>query len=367
VATKSRIVFCAGEASGDAYAAALARELLKLRPDLDLCGIGGPLSKKAGIRLLADSSKWGAMGLAQASLAFTRVYLGSRSTHRMLGHSPTGLFIPIDFGFANVRLARHAKAHGWKVLYFMPPGTWRRDRQGKDLAAVTDQVVTPFDWSEALLKQAGVSVHWFGHPLKQLVKERQTNTERAETIAVLPGSRSHEVQANLSILVKAVEDLKSPFEFALAPTIDADRVMRTWQAATGRNDRFTVGDTRSVLLRARAGLICSGTATLEAALCKCPMVVFYELSKIMLLETTLLRIKRPKYIALPNVILDRVVVPEHIEKTGVNPGDIRADIEKLLVDGPERQAQLESFEEISNVLGGNEAITRAAELAISMI
>jgi lipid-A-disaccharide synthase len=362
-----KIVFCAGEASGDAYAAELAREIKALRPDVELLGIGGALSEKAGVRLLANSSKWGAMGIAQASLAFLRVYFGTRGIQRLLGSQPAAIFIPIDFGFANVRLARRAKEHGWKVLYFMPPGSWRRDRQGKDLGAVTDQVVTPFDWSEALLKQAGVNVEWFGHPLKQILKDRRASETRGETIAVLPGSRTHEVHENLSILAKSVGDLKAPFEFAIAPTVDVGEVGRRWKAATGRNDGFTVGDTRGVLLRARAGLICSGTATLEAALCGCPMVVFYELTKIMLFETKLLRIKRPKFIALPNVILDRMVVPEHAEKTGVKPADLRADFEKILIDGPDRDAQLAAFEEISTALGGEDAITRTAELAVRMV
>jgi len=332
-----------------------------------MLGIGSSASERAGIKLLANSSKWGAMGIAQASLAFLRVYFGTRGTHRLLGSQPAGLFIPIDYGFANVRFARHAKAHGWKVLYFMPPGSWRRDRQGRDLGAVTDRVVTPFDWSERLLKATGVNVEWFGHPLKQLLKERRPSVDRGDTIAILPGSRSHEVSENLSILIKAVADVKAPFEFALAPTVDAAAIERRWSGATGRQDRFTVGDTTGVLLRARAGLICSGTATLEAALCECPMVVFYELSKIMLLETKILNIKRPKYIALPNVILDRVAVPEHIEKTGVNPADLRADFEKILVDGAERKAQLAAFGEVSRVLGGEEAISETAKVAVSML
>lgn len=332
-------------------------------------GLGGPRMRAEGLTLHADTTRWGAISIAQSLAAVPRVVGGYYRAKRKLRKDPKGLFVPIDFGYANIRLARHAKNNGWKVMYFVPPGSWRRDRQGKDLPAITDAVVTPFEWSAEILRKMGANAHWFGHPIKQLLRDSGVRpaVERA-SIAILPGSRAHEISENLPVIAEALKGVDLPVEFALAPTVDAAAFKARWAELAGARsaDRFTVGDTAGVLSRARAGIVCSGTATLEAALCRCPMVVMYRVSKAMVMEAKLIGFKRPKYIALPNILLDESVVPELVQDEAT-PAAVRSHLDALLTDSPSRENQLAAFTRLDEILGPNDAITRAARTGLDLV
>lgn len=328
-------------------------------------GMGGRRMAQEKVRLHADTSTWGAISIVQSLAVVPRGLIGFHRTKRALKWGGPGVFVPIDFGWVNIRLARHAKQHGWKVLYFIPPGSWRRDRQGRDLPAVTDKVVTPFPWSEKLLKEAGADAYWFGHPIKQLLNLSADNKATREQVAVLPGSRTHEIEANLPVIAQSVTDL--PVEFALAPTVDLERFRNEWRKLAPHRieDRFSQEGTAAVLSRSRAGIVCSGTATLEAALCGCPMVVIYRATRAMVMEAKLIGWKRPKYIALPNILLDRPVVPELVQDEAT-PEAIRGHLESLLREGPERKAQLADLKELDTLLGPSRAIDRAAGLILDL-
>lgn len=361
-----------GEASGDAYGAELVTQLRRILGDRmpEVAALGGKRLAAVGVSMLGDTSRWGSIGIAQA-LAQVPIIAGSYARlKRHLRSGRPGLFVPIDFGYANIRLARHAKRLGWRVLYFVPPGSWRRDRQGRDLPAVTDAVVTPFPWSAEILTGMGANAHWFGHPIKQIVAATRDRYERPgerKFLAVLPGSRRHELDANLPLLAKVLRDWPGPALFGVAPSLNADDLRERWLSLTGRADMFGIEGSAAVLAQARAGLICSGTATLEAALCGCPMVVFYELTPSMRREVKLIRFKRPRFVSLPNILLDRTAVPEFACGVPLDPVAIRADLESIWSDSPERAAQLESLRELDELLGPADAITKTAELAAKML
>jgi len=367
-----RIFFSTGEASGDMYAAHLLREIKRVNSSpMRVQAIGGRLLKSAGAEMVADSSRWGAMGIVQSLKVVPRAMKGFLRAKKAMRLADSGLFVPVDFGFMNVRLARYAREYGWKVLYFMPPGSWRRTMQGEGLAEVTDEVVTPFSWSSGMLHSVGVHAHWYGHPLKQILAEHTApwEGEQSKTIAILPGSRLHEVQRNLKVIARAGEFINKglAFEFAIAPSYDRNKLVELWHQYS-RSDRkviFTEDDTIGVLKRARAGIICSGTATLEAALCRCPMVVIYKFSLAMELEARALRIK-PEFISLPNIICHRKVVPELIQRKA-KPKTIALELLQLVEPGAFRDGQLNSFHQIDNDLGGSDAITRTASLALKLL
>lgn len=361
----SRIFLSAGEASGDAYGAALVQELKRLGESGPFEGLGGKRMTAEGVTVVADSSQWGAISISHALPLVRKVFRSYLRTKRALSKAPAGLFIPIDFGYVNIRLARHARKKGWKVLYFIPPSSWRRDKQGKDLPAVTHMVVTPFSWSATILRNMGADARWYGHPIKSLVSGGVEGGERS-VLALLPGSRKHEIANNLPILAKALKDWPHPVEFALAPGADAETMRAQWPR---KGDMFTVGDTVGVLHRARAAIVCSGTATLEAALLKVPTVVVYQADdKMRREEKVLVRLglfRRPQYVALPNILLQRDAVPEMIDR--VDPAALRKAVQALWPDGPTRNEQLSAFEELDVLLGPNDAIAKAAEAARELI
>jgi lipid-A-disaccharide synthase len=322
--------------------------------------------KEQGVGLVADSSHWGAITISQ-SLPLVRRVMGSYyRAKKSLSTGEPGLFVPIDFGYVNIRLARHAKARGWRVLYFVPPGSWRRHKHGKDLPAVTHRIVTPFSWSGEILERMGANVRWFGHPIKSLVQSDGGGSLERKTLALLPGSRGHEIANNLPVLAEALKDWPHTIEFALAPTADLESIRALWPR---KGDTFTVGDTVGVLRRARAAVVCSGTATLEAALLRVPTVVVYQADDKMRREERILTrlglFRRPEYVALPNILLQRSAVPERIDR--VDPVWLRSQVDGLWEESPEREAQLSAFEELDGILGPSDAIAKTADWALELM
>lgn len=365
--SRARILLSAGEASGDAYGEALVKRLRALRPDATFEALGGRRLAASVGGLVADSSRWGAIGIFEALLVSQRVIGGYFAAKRRMARGEPGLFIPIDFGFANIRLARFAKRLGWRVLYFVPPGSWRRDKQGPDLPTVTDAIVTPFSWSAEILRGMGANAHWFGHPLRELVDESGAVEKRVNgRLAALPGSRGHEIERHLIAIAESLPEAIREVEVAVAATADARAIRRCWERR--RPDIrviVTESDTYGVLKRAEAAIVCSGTATLEAAICACPMVVFYKGSKVMELEY---RIRRPKfdYVSLPNILLERPALPELLQQEA-SPERVRGELEAILEGGPKREAQLQAFRDLDALLGPADALTRTARLAVDML
>ena len=352
-----RVFLSTGEASGDAYGASLARAMRKVQPDLKIEAVGGTRLRTELGSLVADSSKWGAISILESLKTVPSVIRSYYRAKRLLRRDP-GLFVAVDFGYVNIRLCRHAKNRGWKVAYFIPPGSWRRDRQGKDLPAIADKIVCPFPWSAELLKGMGADARFFGHPIKQLMRESGVPPARGNEIAILPGSRSHELQEHVPLIAEAIKDADFKAVFALAPTVDMDAFRTRWESLSGRRgDEFESGNAAAVLKRCRAGIVCSGTATLEAALARTPMVVVYRLGKAGEKEAKLIRFKRPKFIALPNIVLDRFAVPELIQEDAT-PDKLKATLHTILNDPSE---QLAAFDELDQLLGNDDAIDRAAE------
>ncbi|MCW5942052.1 MAG: hypothetical protein KIS66_07455 [Fimbriimonadaceae bacterium] len=366
-----RVFFSAGEASGDAYAAALIEAIRARVPEVAVEGVGGKRFARTGSVVVAESSQWGSIGVVKAVGVLPRVLVGYVRAKRRLSRGSPGVCVPIDFGAMNIKLARFAKARGWKVLYFAPPGSWRKDRQGKDLPRITHEVVTQFSWSADLLTQAGAKAHWFGHPLKEMVARRLAEGPAVprdpNRIAVLAGSRLHEIEHTLRVVARVAERLApaTVLEFAVAPTIDPDAFRRKWEdLAPGRRlDLFTADDTYGVFLRAQAAIVCSGTATLEAALCGCPCVVVYVVSKAMEFEYHLLRPKFD-YVSLPNILLGRPLLKELLQHDAT-PERIADEIEALR-DGPRRGELLAAFAELENLLGPPEGIARAADRIVAL-
>ncbi len=358
-----RVLFSAGEASGDLYAASLTRELLHLDPSLSIGGIGGSRFQQVATEpLIANSSTWGAISITQSfreGFSILRHYLAFKRTLRT---EKPGIFVPIDFGFANIRFCREAKTAGWKIVYFVPPGSWRRDRQGEDVPKLADAIVTPFPWSAEILKGMGANVHFYGHPLKQIHKELIETDFPREGLAVLPGSRRSELEQLLPVVRQAVSDypglIRLPVPKTFVPYTISKWLRHKDQVINGAK----TGAVMHTLRSSEAGIICSGTATLEAALARTPMTVIYKVSKMVEIETKIIGFKRPQFVSQPNILLQREVVPELLQE-GLSVDSLRRSIDEIQTDAVAQKQRL-GFEEISELLGGDDCISRTAELIL---
>ena len=248
------IAVVAGEASGDRHAAELTKAL-RADPDLQAAlgpgeeirfwGIGGVSMLEAGVRLIWDSREWGAIGVVEALSKVSRVYPAKLAILRELRKNPPSAVILVDFGAFNVPLGEWVKRHiNCPVLYFMPPGSWRRNPPGGTqsprvsgrlarIARLSDAIATPFPWSELQLKQAGANVSFLGHPLLDLVRTTLPPDEldnrygldpTRALITLLPGSRKHEVTHVLPAMFSAAGEIAervpgAQFLVALAPNL----------------------------------------------------------------------------------------------------------------------------------------------------
>lgn len=369
-----RIFISAGEASGDALGGALIQRLAALNSNLTFEGVGGAKMAESGARIVANSRHWGAISILESLKVAPRVMAGYRQAKSALFGGIPGLFVAIDFGFVNVRLIKFAKAYGWKTLYFMPPGSWRRpegDRPCKRPAFLgsADAIVTPFAWSEEWLKGFGADVHWFGHPLKELLAVQPNSVEPINEGAVvfLPGSRNHELGTNLPLFAELAKT-QAKTVLVVAPNLSLPKVEAIWRRSLPDRAWHQVVQRPviEVLQGAKAAVVCSGTAALEAALCGCPHLVMYKFPPIAEWEAKLVGFKMPKYIGMGNIILDRPAIPEFIQAEATLP-NLSSALEKIIADTKTKQDQAIAFDQISQALGGNRAISQTAELALKLL
>lgn len=370
-----RVLIIAGEASGDLYGADLARYLQAKHPALELFGVGGVRMQQAGVLLLADSQHWGAIGVVESLRVLPVVLRAFGRLKRHMRQLQPDLLIPIDFGAFNVPLCRWAKRQGFKVCYYMPPGSWRRDVQGSDLPTVADWILTPFPWSAQMLQAMGANAVRIRHPLLRLARPSSPESAFCERlgldpdrpiVALLPGSRRHEVVAHVPLYARVAELVNArlpevQFVLSVAPGISTEWVHQLW-AEGSRN--WVPTETRPVwdmLAYADVALVCSGTATLEAALLGTPMLIVYRGSSLMNLEYRLRRRQLAlRHIGLPNLLLEREVCPEFIQEAA-SPSQLTRHLIGLLQQDESHQRQKEAFEQIRRLLGEGELLSEGPE------
>ena len=257
-----RIAIVAGEPSGDRQGAALVaalREMTAPRP-LEVWGIGGHFLQESGASLRHDSDPWAAIGIADTLAKIPHMLWVLADMKRALRRDPPEALVLIDAGAFNVPLARWAKKNAiCPVFYYFPPGSWRKSaavRQGKsNLATVTDRIVTPFPWSEDLLKRGGADAYFAGHPLLDLVKPALPDADfyarfgldvHRPLVALLPGSRHGEIRHILPALLGAAGEITRRIpgvQFVLALSSSgtrdlAETLIRREQKAGGHASRL---------------------------------------------------------------------------------------------------------------------------------
>jgi lipid-A-disaccharide synthase len=242
-----QIAIITGEASGDRAGAQLAREIRALRPDAALWGAGGKHMASAGVELIVDSSRFGVIGLAAAIPLLPRMFAARADVLRTLKARRPEVVVPIDAGAVNVGFAGVKGVCPWvrenlpetRVLYYFPPGSWRRTLKGSPLARLADKVATPFPWSETELRRFGADATFVGHPLLDLVKPSESPAAFADrygidperpVVGILPGSRPPEIESILPVELAAASVVHQrvagvQFVLALAPTVDRETVI----------------------------------------------------------------------------------------------------------------------------------------------
>jgi lipid-A-disaccharide synthase len=371
------IAIVAGEASGDLLGSHLMTALKEARPDITFVGIGGPKMQSAGMKVLFPMEKLAVNGYIEVLLHLFEI-VGIRRKLRayLLEHRPD-MFIGIDAPDFNLGLEIALKKQGIPTIHYVSPSiwAWRGERIHKIKRAVSHMLAL-FPHESRLYQQAGVPVDYVGHPLADMLPEQPKRAEMRETMrmippqgkvfAFLPGSRQSEVKnlARIYIETARLILLKFPDARFLVPLVSRE-TRKIFEQAIFDCNAFELpitllfGHAQDAMIAADGVLVASGTATLEAALLKRPMVITYRMNALTF------RLMRPKayqpYCGLPNILCERFVVPELLQEDATPENLAQALLN--LVNDKNAVAELEqTFLELHRTLRQNTAQKAAAAI-----
>ena len=327
MAASPRVAMVAGETSGDLLAGLLIDGMQAHWPDLQTCGIGGPQMQRRGFDAWWPSEKLAVHGYSMEVLRRLRELLGIRKQlrERLLKDSPD-VFIGVDAPDFNLGLEADLRAAGIKTVHFVCPSiwAWRAERVEK-IRRSADHVLCIFPFEPELLARHGIAATYVGHPLAgviPMVPDRAAARAQLglqdtdEVLAILPGSRSSEIAYITQPFFEAAALIRKarPAIKLIVPAVPAlrERIVQAAQAAgLGGVVHIVSGQSHAVLAACDTTLIASGTATLEAALFKRPMVIGYHMHP---LSWWLMRRKQLQpWVGLPNILCGDFVVPELIQ------------------------------------------------------
>lgn len=323
-----RVAIVAGEASGDLLGAALIRAVKARWPATEFYGIAGPRMMAEGAASLYPMEKLAVRGYVEV-LKHLREILGIRGglKRRLLSDKPD-LFIGVDAPDFNLGLETRLKAAGIPTVHYVSPSIWAwRPERIHSIANAVDRMLVLFPFESAIYEKAGVPVTFVGHPLADAMPLEPDRAEaRAQLrlgsaripVALLPGSRVSELELHADLLINTARELAArrpelSFFVPLATRETRDYFERRLYALEARELPITIlfGHARLALHAAEAALVASGTATLEAALARCPMVITYRLNPL-----TWWLVKRKAilpYAGLPNILAGEFIVPELLQ------------------------------------------------------
>jgi lipid-A-disaccharide synthase len=368
----------AGEASGEQYGAllveALKRQLAARGETAEFFGIGGPRMEAAGLERVVRAEDVAVMGLTEVVRHLPRIYGEFRKLKRAIHARRPDVAVLIDFPEIHFRLARQLHAMGVPVIYFVSPQLWAwKKRRIKLVQKYVKRMLVIFPFEEPFYRERGVAAEFVGHPLAELPmpaisRERfaaENGLDPGKTwIGLLPGSRAKEISDHLPGMLEAARGLAAGnayqgagaagFEFVipLAPTLSAAQQGEARHLMERHGAGLAVRpthDARATLLHARASVVASGTATVEAALAGNPFVVVYRVSA--LTYALAKRMVKVPHVAMANLIAGKRVVPELIQQD-FTAANIVQQLEPLLPDGPARQSMMRELAGVRAALAG---------------
>jgi len=349
----------AGEESGDGYGARVATELLRLRPDLRVTGMGGAQMRNAGVELMVDSAELGVVGFVEVlkSLSFF-VRLLNRMAATARRERPDAVLL-IDYPGFNLRLAERLHADGIPVVYYISPQVWawKKNRIPKIARDVT-RLLCIFPFEPAVYEGSGLDVRFVSHPLLEILAPlRQAPATRDQNlILLLPGSRTSEIQRHLPIFLDTAHALHRqhpewhfvmPLPRESCASLARD-IIKTRPVDSAPEVTITVGDTRQWMRRAAAGLAASGTVTVEATILELPLVVAYKFG--WLTSKLARRLIKLPFASITNLVTNRSVFVECL-LDDATPAKLTPAVVDIMPGGRRRQEVFDGIRECVSRLG----------------
>ena len=369
--TPVRILISAGEASGEMYGAGLIQALRHHEPNLEFFGVGGQRMREVGCDTVVDAKDLAVVGIIEILSHLPKIY---ELFHKLIADADRrhpDLAIVIDSPAFNWRVARQMHKRGIPVVYYVAPQFWAwRQGRVKLLRKYITKALVIFPFEEKFYRDRGVDATFVGHPLADLPAPSITREAYAKLhgldphknwITLMPGSRVKEVRMNLPEILRAADVLGPGNEYLLpvAPTLE-NKLMAE---KVGTRLIALVPEALPALHHSRAGIVASGTATIEAAMMNTPFVMVYRVTPL----TYALgkpRVRVP-YFAMVNLIAGEKVVPELVQDD-FTAENVVAELRKIVPDGPDRFSLLEGLASVKARLRGN-GVAPAAETAAAIV
>ncbi len=372
-----RLAMVAGETSGDLLAAMLLRGLRQRWPDLKSAGIGGPRMVQQGFEAWWPSDELAVRGYVEVLRHYRRISGIRAALAARLLNDPPAAFVGVDAPDFNLGLESRLKAAGVKCIHFICPSIWAwRGGRARKMAASVDHVLCLFPFEPELLRAHGVAATYVGHPLADaipLVPPRAASraalglADDAPVVAVLPGSRRSEIQAIAPHFLQAMATMHQQrpelkFVLPLAPGLRNLVEPLLAQHASQVPLQMLDGQSHTALAACDVTLIASGTATLEAALFKRPMVIAYAMNS--LSWQLMKRMRYQPWVGLPNILCREFVVPELIQEN-CRAAPLAAATLRWLDDAPACERLAQRFTDLHHLLKRDTA--RVATDAIAQV
>jgi lipid-A-disaccharide synthase len=376
VADLLRVAMVAGEASGDQLAASLIAALKARRSPTLFAGIGGPRMQAQGFDSHYPLEKLSVRGYAEVVKHYGEIMtIRRRLTRALLAERPD-VYIGVDASEFNLGIERRLKEAGIPAIHYVSPQIWAwRGWRVRRIARSVTRILVMFPFEAPLYEKAGVPVTYVGHPLADVIPIAPNKLEARAAlrlpagkliVALLPGSRRSELQYMAKAFVLAAHRFRQEVADVhfVCPTVTRDTRDMFERAAHGHDHTdlpltLLFGHSHEALAAADLALVASGTATLEAALFKTPMVITYRQSPIT--WALMRRMFYLPYVGLPNVLAGEKLVPELLQHEA-NPAALAGALLKLLRDTDAQRRQIERFHEFHHLLR-----QRAAEKAADAI
>jgi len=380
---QKEVLIVAGESSADRYGAALVERLKSMRggENIRFTGTGGDAMRAAGVELLAHVRDLGHIGPREA-FSGLRAYF--RIFRRLTGYATArrpDVAVLLDFPDFNLRLAKKLNRRKVKTIYYIGPQLWAwRGGRVRIIKKYVDKMLVILPFEENYYRERGVAAEFVGHPLLEGFHKPENRTEllaseglnpEAETLAILPGSRSKEIAYILPVMLRAAILLGENRQFLIsaAPTVDrkiVEAITRIELASFPDKERFRISarSAREILAASDFAFVKSGTSSLEAALIGVPFLVAYKISALSWLIGSLL-IRTPSK-SLPNLLAGKRIVPE-LFQNDATPVAL-ADAAREYLENPEKYAAMrEELGKIRGRLGERRASNAVASVVSDCI
>ena len=373
-----RIMVVAGEPSGDMHAGCLIENLKKDLSDARIYGMGGVEMKKAGVDILVNSSKLSVVGIVEILKHYPAIKKAFTKLKKSIETEPPDLLILIDYPEFNLRLAKIAKNKETKVLFYISPQVWAwRQSRVKNIKKLVDMMAVILPFEADFYKKESIPVRYVGHPLSG--KANPTNSienskkkygldPNKKTIGLFPGSRESEIQNHMPIVCKIISYLNEKeqnvqFIIPASPGVEKNSYMR-WIEQDLNHIKLVDDNIYNIIQTCDAIASASGTVNVQIALMKKPFCVFYRVSFLTFLIVK--NLVRTKSISLVNILSDKIVVKEFIQKEARHQL-IAEELKKLLYNKEYNAALEVELDKIKLLIGDKNSTAEVTILVKEML